>query len=234
MQRSAFVSLTDEAVADPHARQLGVADIGEQALAPAKDLHDEVDGAAGRLLAWMTKSLVQITLLVWRERVQPGLLAPFQAQQPSQTLPRSLGWSGGAGSGQRSRNRETEAASVDRHGHMMTRTARRDKARMPQRTAVHISTSGLPATRLSGRQPCCQRRAGVLPPRTNTQARLPAVAVKTRASPPPACGTRTDATSLSAGVSLTFSGTIRRPSTNASAHRRWIGPGTRARRQSSQ
>ena len=64
MQRSAWVSFTEEAVTHADALQFRVADVREQALAPAQDLHEEIDSTAGGAAARSGDGLVQFALLV--------------------------------------------------------------------------------------------------------------------------------------------------------------------------
>jgi len=90
------VSLTDETVADPDALQLGVVDVGEQALAPAQRLHDEIDGTPRAPLCWLAHGCVQLTLFLRGQRVEPDILCGGETEQPDQTGPERLAWNGGA------------------------------------------------------------------------------------------------------------------------------------------
>jgi hypothetical protein len=79
MQRSASVSLTDEAVAHPDPLELRVADVREHTFAPAQDLHQEIHRATGGAPAGSVDGRVQLALIVSGERVEPRLLGTGEA-----------------------------------------------------------------------------------------------------------------------------------------------------------
>jgi hypothetical protein len=122
MQRSADDSLTDQPVAHADLLELRVADIRKQALAPAHYLHHEVNRTPRHPLLGGKQCLVQLTLFLGGQRVQPLLLVRCsEPEQPGQTPPGRFARRGRtrAGGCQGSKS-DAEFAAFDPHGHMIT------------------------------------------------------------------------------------------------------------------